>query len=381
MERHRDPCVVRHVLPQHGLSAATTYYYRVRAYNGNAGSAYSNTASATTLSSGSSQLCSDPLALAPVNSTELQKAIDCAAPGAVITLQPGTHYSGNFILRYKSGYDRTAAKRITIQSQDLASLPSGRVSPSDCRIAPCGSDDTFMPSLEVPSGSGSPVLATELISGHAASGYNLVGIKFSTSHWVSTLVRLGTGTEGADSALPADITFDRSYFAGSTGEGSKCGLLGNANNLVVSNSYFKDFKDTANDARAILIWNAQGPFAIQNNYLEGSGENFMSGGGDPTISNLIPSDITITGNYFFKPPAWTTETSTQSGTPFGKKWRIKNLLELKNAERVTVDGNVFENNWIQADQQGFGIVCSPRGIRAVAVCGARSTTSPSRTMC
>jgi hypothetical protein len=173
-------------------------------------------------------------------------------------------------------------------------------------------------------------------------------------------VQLGTGTEMLVSELPDDIAFDRCYFAGSPGEGTKKGLLANGRHIVVTNSYFKDFKDTANDAQAIAMWNGAGPLTIVNNYLEGSGENLMIGGGDPTISGLVPADITIRGNHFFKPTAWTSETSTQSGAPRGKKWRIKNLFELKNAERVVFEGNVLENNWIQADQQGFAILLSPR---------------------
>ncbi|PYM21249.1 MAG: hypothetical protein DMD81_00360, partial [Candidatus Rokuibacteriota bacterium] len=171
-----------------------------------------------------------------------------------------------------------------------------------------------------------------------------------------------------------------SYFAGSPGEGTKQGLVANANTLVVSNSYFKDFKDTSNDAMPIIIWNAAGPFLIKNNYLEGSGENMIVGGGDPSISQLVPgmnvgsgpecpadfgqgpvyAGLCVTQNYFFKPTQWATDTSTQRGASFRKHWRIKNLFELKNAENVVVDGNVFENNWIQADQQGFAIVFTPR---------------------
>jgi hypothetical protein len=176
---------------------------------------------------------------------------------------------------------------------------------------------------------------------------------------VTNLVRLGTGAETLVSELPEDISFDRSYFAGSPTEGTKQGLVANGRDIVVTNSYFKDFKDTANDSQAIIIWNGAGPFRIENNHLEGAGENLMVGGGDPSIPNLVPSDITIRGNYFFKPLLWVTETSTQRGGR-GRKWRIKNLFELKNAERVVFDGNVLENNWIQADQQGFAILLSPR---------------------
>ena len=316
---------------------------------------------------GGSPCPTNTLAFSPTTSTDLQQALDCAAAGATITLSAGTVYAGNFTLRYKSGYDGTAAKRVTIQSSALSSLPAGRrVSPSDCRIPPCGADDGLMAWLQVASGASAPVLVTELVTladgvtRRAASGYQIAGIKLFSTHWVNHLVQLGTGTEQRVSELPTDITFDRSYFAGSAGEGSKQGLVANGVNVVVSNSYFKNFKDTANDAQAISVWNGAGPFQIQNNYLEGSGENIMSGGGDPTIANLIPSDFTIIGNYLYKPTAWTTETSTQKGSTFGKTWRIKNLFELKNAQRVLIEGNVLENNWIQADQWGFAVLFGPR---------------------
>ena len=38
---------------------------------------------------------------------------------------------------------------------------------------------------------------------------------------------------------------------------------------------------------------------------------------------------------------------------------VKNILEIKNAQRVLVEGNVLENNWLQA-QAGFGVLFTPR---------------------
>src|SRR5262249_1537486 len=40
-------------------------------------------------------------------------------------------------------------------------------------------------------------------------------------------------------------------------------------------------------------------------------------------------------------------------------WTVKNLFELKNAQRVLVDGNLFENNWAQG-QDGMAILFTPR---------------------
>ncbi len=39
----------------------------------------------------------------------------------------------------------------------------------------------------------------------------------------------------------------------------------------------------------------------------------------------------------------------------GKLWNVKNLLELKNAQRVAIDGNIFEHNWT-ASQKGYAIL-------------------------
>src|SRR6266700_6564662 len=90
-------------------------------------------------------------------------------------------------------------------------------------------------------------------------------------------------------------------------------------------------------------WNGAGPFKIGNNYLEATGENVMFGGADPSIRNLVPSDIEIRHNHFFKPTSWRNVWAA-----------VKNLFELKNAQRVFVEGNVFENNWAAA-QAGWAV--------------------------
>lgn len=49
-----------------------------------------------------------------------------------------------------------------------------------------------------------------------------------------------------------------------------------------------------------------------------------------------------------------------SGTPpAAKRWNVKNLLELKNAQRVAIDGNTFEYSWA-ASQKGYAILMTPR---------------------
>jgi len=115
----------------------------------------------------------------------------------------------------------------------------------------------------------------------------------------------------------------------------------------VINSYISDIKSAESDSQAIGISNGPGPFTITNNYLEASGENLMIGGSDPSIQYLVPSDITISGNTIRKQPGWLYEG-----------WIVKNLIELKNAQRVSIDGNLIEYCW-EAEQQGYAFMITP----------------------
>ena len=123
-------------------------------------------------------------------------------------------------------------------------------------------------------------------------------------------------------------------------------------------------------AQAINVWNGLGPYKIVNNYLEATGEDFMSGGTDPAITYLtdpadfpdantgaVPSDIEFVGNYCTKRLSWMPIDPSYAGI----RWTIKNSFELKNAERVLIDGNIFEN--VMQNDQGqsaTGIVFTVR---------------------
>jgi hypothetical protein len=64
----------------------------------------------------------------------------------------------------------------------------------------------------------------------------------------------------------------------------------------------------------------------------------------------------VTGTSFTDSGArGTSGTASADGT----RWQVKNLLELKNARRVRVEYNLFENNWVAA-QPGYAIVLTPR---------------------
>ena len=262
---------------------------------------------------------------------DLQAAIDDAKPGDVISLQPGAIFKGSIMLRAKDG-----EQWITIRTNAGAEFPASgtRVNPSHARL---------MPVIE--SNEDQAIIAEA-----RAHHYRFIGVEFRppAGQFVGTLIELGTDMPSLD-ALPHHIVFERCYVHGDARVGGRRGIALNARHAAVIDSHFSDFKEKGHDSQAIAGWNGAGPFAIINNYLEAAGENLMFGGGDPDVKNLIPSDIEIRGNHFTKPVAW------RNGNP----WTVKNLFELKNARRVLVDNNVFENNWLDA-QNGFAVLFTPR---------------------
>ena len=164
---------------------------------------------------------------------------------------------------------------------------------------------------------------------------------------------IGNG-EASEADLPHDLTFDRVYAHGHPTEGSRRAFAANGKRIALVNSWVSDCKEVGADSQAFAAWNGT-VFKIVNNYLEGAGENVIFGGATPAIQGMIPSDIEIRGNYFFKPTSWAIWSPDYAGKP----WSIKNLFELKNAQRVLVEGNVMEHNWLHA-QTGFAVLFTPR---------------------
>ena len=270
-------------------------------------------------------------------SGNFQAALDTAQPGDVISLEAGAVYRGNFILRKNS---RPAW--IVIQSSTTAPvLPL-----SDVRALSMSASG--MPKLITPNDA--PVVQTA----PGARGYRFSGIEFTIADNVRTtrqIIAFG-GTQTSLSETPSDLILDRCYVHGHALADVFRGVLLNSASSTIQNSYISDIHVAGHDSQAILGYNGPGPFKIVNNYLEAAGENIMFGGGDPSIPNLIPSDIEIRNNHLFKPLQWRDDKP-------GRRWTVKNLLELKNAQRVLITGNILENAWPDA-QAGTAVVWTPR---------------------
>ena len=271
---------------------------------------------------------------------DFQAALNSAQPGSVIVLTAGATYAGNFTLPNKTG-----TGWIYIQSSALSSLPAPgtRVSPAQASLMPRLLDT-----------SGNPALQTATAAHH----YRFVGIEITTT-WATTsstdyaLVNLDSpGGNSALSQVPTNLVLDRCYIHGTPTGNIRNGVIINSASTGILDSFISEIHEVNNESHGILGQNGPGPFKIVNNEIQAAGENLMFTQ-QPYLTNLVPADIEIRGNHLFKPLTWLPGNPAFAGI----SWAVKNNFEVKNAARVLIDGNVFENNWVGVfqPQDGFAV--------------------------
>jgi len=81
------------------------------------------------------------------------------------------------------------------------------------------------------------------------------------------------------------------------------------------------------------------------------------GGGGATVN---PQDIEVRRNHFFKPTIWHLGQPGFVGGSGGQAFVVKNHFELKNAQRVLLEGNVIENVWGGFSQVGYSVLITPK---------------------
>jgi len=195
-------------------------------------------------------------------------------------------------------------------------------------------------------GSNSPAVHTALSAHH----YRLLGLELcprdANVAAPGDLLQLGDGSIAQNSLdlVAHDFIVDRCYIHGNPAQSLRRGIRLNSATTDITNCDIRECHQVGADSQAIAGWNGPGPYNIINCELQGAAENIIFGGADPFIANLIPSDITIRGCHFFKPLSWRVGDPSYAGI----NWAVKNLFEIKNAQRVILDDNLFENCWAAA---------------------------------
>ncbi|HXJ89399.1 MAG TPA: hypothetical protein VMS18_21460 [Candidatus Binatia bacterium] len=290
---------------------------------------------------------------------DVNGALAHASCGDVILLEAGATFKGPVTLPAKNCDAqhwvtlRTSAPDSTLPSEGtritpcyagVASLP-GRPGYS------CPAPQNVLAKIQIANGAGAITVAP------GANYYRITGLEITRQRGTGGVYGLVRMT-GAD-----HLIFDRVWIHGTALDETTRGIyLGDSTNVAVIDSYLNDFHCIAItgscvDSQAINGGNSllpTGPYKIVNNFLEAAAENILWGGAG---GSTVPADIEIRRNHMFKPLSWMPGSSNFIGT----KFIAKNLFEIKNAERLLLEGNVMEYSWGGFSQVGWGIVITPRG--------------------
>ncbi len=296
---------------------------------------------------------------------DLQSALNNAQCGNTIQLQAGATFTGSFEFPAKN-CDNDHWIVVRTNAADSALPAEGQ------RVTPCYAGVASLPGRpQYPCNNPQNVLAKLVVSGlvgpvalqSGANHYRLLGLELTRPAGTKGAVTL---ISVAHDGTASYIVIDRSWLHGTKEDETLDGFnLRGTTYVAVVDSYFTDFHCTAitgscTDSHAVSGGTGDhqdGPYKIQDNFLEAAGEAVMFGGGEATTT---PTDITVQSNHFFKPWQWMKGNTPFQGGVGGNPFIVKNHLELKNAIRVLIEANLMENNWGGFSQTGFGILLGPK---------------------
>ena len=301
----------------------------------------------------------------------LEQALKNAHCGDTLLLQAGATFTGNYNLPAKAC---DAQHWIVIRT----SAPDSALPPEGKRISPCYAGVATLPGrpsfpCATPTRAMARLVASSvgpIILANGSNHYRLgPGLEITRPTNSSTYVNLV-----APSGNVNHIVIDRNWIHGVPIYDTTRGvMLSGITYASVVESYLTDFHcaaviGTCVDSQAVAGGTGshpQGVWKIHNNFLEGAAETILFGG---VINNSVtPADIEISNNHMFKPLTWMPGQPGFVGRPNSDATRcvttrgycpfvVKNLIELKNAQRVLLEGNILEHSWAGFTQHGHAIL-------------------------
>jgi hypothetical protein len=304
----------------------------------------------------------------------LQSALDNASCGDTILLQAGATFTGLFKFPAKSCDDSHWI--IVRTSADDSLLPA-----EGTRLTPCYAGVASLPGRPAFNCSSTKNVLAKLVMNQVGSGpvvfaadanhYRLIGLELTRLPGTGVVYALGSPTAGtADN----NIIYDRIWFHGTAHDETTRGVqLGGGTYISVIDSFFTDFHCVAmtgscTDSQSINGGtgdNPMGPYKIVDNFLEAAAQSILFGGGRATMT---PADVEVSNNHMFKPLIWMKGQPGFVGGANGNPFIVKNLFELKNAQRVLLENNIMEYVWGGYSQVGFSVLLTPKNQSALTPC-------------
>jgi hypothetical protein len=273
------------------------------------------------------------LTVVPVHAgANLQTALNAAQCGQNLVLDAGVTWSGNFNV---PGPPCPTNNPILVSSSAMAQLPGGNAASTQQIQLSQAPLTATLSSPNVNQALGFCQLPPGGTCTSVPANCYFAGLSFTTSNVGNAsspnynIVAISVGAT-AMAQEAQHIVFDRVIVQGN-GMTTR-GFYADAQGFALINSQVVGMIDTSQDTQAVLGCDSTGPFLIQGNHLEASGENIMFGGCGTGL--LPPSDITVRRNYLHKQPSWYGQLFN------GLLLDIKNNFECKDCVRVLVDSNI-----------------------------------------
>lgn len=295
----------------------------------------------------------------------LQSALNSSTCGQIIKLAVGATFTGTFTIPAKSC---DAGHWIQIRS----AAADGNLPPEGSRLTPCYAGVASLPGRPSYPCAVPTVYTAKIVFNSTGSG----PIQFANG---ANFYRIGPGIEitrstGTGSVFPLitnagptdHIIVDRVWCHGTAqDETQRCMNVNGITYGAVIDSYISDIHcisvtGSCTDSQAIsggTSTTVDGPFKIFDDFIESSGEGTLWGGGSAT---QVPQNIEVRQNHYFKPLTWLQGQPGFVGATNGNPFVVKNHFELKNGQKVLVEGNIFENVWGGFSQNGYAILLTPK---------------------
>ena len=231
------------------------------------------------------------------NFSDPQAAINALVAGDILEAQAGQTFAKAtpFVL------DNDLTGWATIRSSRHTQLPVGaRVFPSDA---------ADMPKFCTTAGLFTPVFTTKT----TAKYWALTGLEITLcapgQFNGGNLVELGNSTnETRRDLLSHHFVIDRCYIHGYPFDsGPRRGILHNANEVAITNSYIDEIHIASNESHGIGAWSADYGLLVRNNFVSSSSIPSLTGGAISRVDAMANySDLRYLGNHFYKRPTYVT---------------------------------------------------------------------------